>query len=45
LIDHYDILQKRLVITYDDLRDEKEHTVAFDVTLKEHMEDMDEPGF
>lgn len=45
LIDHYGILQKRLVITYDDLRDEKEHTVAFDVTLKEHMEDMDEPGF
>lgn len=45
LMKHYDIPQERLFISYDDLENEKEHSVAFDVTFKENLKDKDEPNY
>jgi outer membrane protein OmpA-like peptidoglycan-associated protein len=45
LIDHYDIPQKRLILAYGKLENKAKNTVAFDVTLKEDLKDMDEPSF
>ena len=45
LMDHYDIPQKRLMVAYANLEEEKEHTVAFDVTFKDDLKDMAEPTF
>lgn len=45
LIDHYNLPQKRLILTYGKLEDEANHTVSFEVTLKEDLKDMDEPSF
>jgi hypothetical protein len=32
-------------LTYGKLEDEANHTVSFEVTLKEDLKDMDEPSF
>jgi outer membrane protein OmpA-like peptidoglycan-associated protein len=45
LIDHYGIPQKRLILAYGKLENEPNHTVSFEVTLKEDLEDMNEPSF
>lgn len=45
LMDHYNIPQKRLILAYGKLENEANHTVSFDVTLKEDLTDMDEPSF
>jgi outer membrane protein OmpA-like peptidoglycan-associated protein len=45
LIDHYDIPQKRLILAYGKSESKDNHTVSFEVTLKEDLKDMNEPSF
>ncbi len=43
LMKNYDIPQKRLILAYRNLENDKDNTVAFDVTTKDDLTDMEEP--